>query len=146
MTFLAFTVRPSVVIPDHRPLYKIVQVLLVLYLASYGKKSSMVRLQMFNWALKSSARRDKLASAAQSGELDFPAWGFDPALDTAVALAKADGLLEATTTGVKLTEKGVQFCASAAREDVYDDERALLSKLKISITEKMVQTIVNRWV
>lgn len=146
MTSLAFTVRPSVVIPDHRPLYKIVQILLVLYLASYGKKSSMVRLQMFNWALKSSARRDKLAAAAQSGELDFPAWGFDPALDTAIALAKADGLLETTTTGVKLTERGAQFCASAAREGVYDDERALLSKLKTSITEKMVQTIVNRWV
>ncbi|QUN44445.1 hypothetical protein KEH56_35245 [Burkholderia cenocepacia] len=117
MTFLAFSVRPSVVIPDHRPLYKIVQVLLVLYLASNGKKSSMVRLQMFNWALKSSARRDKLAAAAQSGALDFPAWGFDPALDAAVALAKADGLLEATTTGVKLTEKGAQFCALATREE-----------------------------
>ncbi|OBR53108.1 hypothetical protein [Paraburkholderia tropica] len=146
MTFLAFTVRPSVVIPDHRPLYKIVQVLLVLHLASYGKKSSMVRLQMFNWALKSNARRDKLAVAAQTGELDFPAWGFDPALDTAVALGKADGLLEATTTGVKLTEKGAQLCISATEEELYDDDRALLSKLKTSITEKMVQTIVNRWV
>jgi hypothetical protein len=146
MTSLAFTVRPSVVIPEHRPLYKIVQILLVLQMASHGKKSSMVRLQMFNWVLKSAPRREKLAAAATKGGLDFPAWGFDPALDTAVSLAKADGLVEPTSTGVKLTEKGAQLCAAVVEEELYAEDRGFLATLKTSITEKMVQTIVNRWI
>lgn len=146
MTSLAFIVRPSVVIPEHRPLYKIVQILLVLQMASHGKKSSMVRLQMFNWVLKSAPRREKLAAAATTGGLDFPAWGFDPALDTAVSLARADGLVEPTSTGVKLTAKGAQLCAVVVDEGLYAEDRDFLAMLKTSITEKMVQTIVDRWI
>jgi hypothetical protein len=146
MTSLAFSVRPSVVLPDHRPLYKITQLLLILLLASHGKKSSMARLQMFNWALKDEARRAKLALAAESGELEFPAWGFDPVLDRALSLARADGLVEPTTTGVKLTGEGARFCDSVIEEQLYSEDQALLRKLRTSITEKMVQAIVNQWV
>ncbi|MFM0265079.1 hypothetical protein [Paraburkholderia sediminicola] len=146
MTHLAFTVRPSVVLPDHRPFYKITQLLLVLLLASHGKKSSMVRLQMFNWALKDDARRQKLALASETGELDFPAWGFDPVLDRALSLARADGLVEPTSSGVKLTSEGARFCDTVIKEDLYSEDQALLRKLKTSVTENMVKEIVNRWV
>lgn len=146
MAKVVFTVRPSVVLPDHRPLYKITQLLFVLLLASHGKKSSLVRLQMFNWALKADARRKKLVLAAETGVIEFSAWGFDPVVDRALALAAAEGLVEQTSTGVKLTEKGLIFCSSVIREELYTEDRSFLSALKGGISENMVKTIVNRWV
>jgi hypothetical protein len=146
MTTLAFTVRPSSVLPDHRPLYKITQLLLVLLLASRGKKSSRVRLQLFNWVLKDTDRRNKLVQASQSQEIDFPAWGLDPTLDTALSLAQAGGLVETTAKTVALSEMGKTFCESVLRENLYNDDVDYLRSLGITITEKMVDTIVDRWV
>lgn len=106
----------------------------------------MVRLQLFNWVLKDEKRRAKLTNAPKTGEIDFMAWGFDPALDTALSLANAEGLIESTSTGVKLTHRGVDFCGSVIKEDLYAEDRAFLESLRTSITEKMVQAIVNKWV
>lgn len=146
MAFLEFNVRPSSVLPDHRPLFKITQLLLVLLLASRGRKSSLVRLQLFNWVLKDDARREKLIRAAKSQEIDFPAWGLDPTVQTAMSLAAADGLIDATAKAVVLTDKGSSFCQRALDEQLYDDDAAFLRGLKTSITEKMVDSIVEKWV
>ena len=145
MTSLAFKVRPSAVLPDHRPLYKITQVLLILLLASRGKKSSFVRLQLFNWALKDEARRNKLALASVNKEIEFPAWGLDPTLDTALALAKADALVATTAKVVELTKSGREFCERVLQEHLYEEDAAYLRNLGTSITETMVDAIVNRW-
>lgn len=145
MSHLAFNLRPSVVLPDHRPLYKITQLLLVLMLASHGKKSSAVRLHLFNWILKDGARRTKLTHASVTKSLQFPAWGLDPALDTALAFAKADGLIESTSTGVKLTANGQEFCTRVLKAGLFEEDEAYLKKIGLTITEKMVGTIVERW-
>ena len=146
MSYLAFNLRPSVVLPDHRPLYKITQLLLVLMLASHGKKSSVVRLQLFNWILKDDSRRAKLTQASVTKTLQFPAWGLDPTLDTALAFAKADGLVENTSTGVKLTAHGQGFCTRALKAGLFEEDEAYLKKIGLAITEKMVGAIVERWV
>jgi hypothetical protein len=146
MSYLAFNLRPSVVIPDHRPLYKITQLLLVLMFASHGKKSTVVRLQLFNWILKDSARRTKLSQASVTKSLQFPAWGLDPTLDTALTLAKADGLIESSSTGVKLTVHGQGFCTRALKAGLFEEDEQYLKKIGLSITEKMVTTIVERWI
>ncbi|VVE55517.1 hypothetical protein PCA20602_05025 [Pandoraea capi] len=145
MATLEFNVRPSVVLPDHRPLFKITQLLLVLLLASRGRKSSLVRLQLFNWVLKEDVRREKLVRAAKSQEIDFPAWGLDPAVQKAMTLAAADGLITASAKMVALTNKGSAFCERALEEQLYDDDAAYLRGLKTSITEKMVDNIVEKW-
>ena len=146
MATLEFNVRPSSVLPDHRPLFKITQLLLVLLLASRGRKSSLVRLQLFNWVLKEDARREKLVRAAKSQEIDFPAWGLDPTVQTAMTLAAADGLITANSKTVTLTDKGSTFCQRALEEQLCDDDAAYLRSLKTSITEKMVENIVEKWV
>ncbi|WP_353189886.1 hypothetical protein [Pandoraea pnomenusa] len=146
MATLEFNVRPSTVLPDHRPLFKITQLLLVLLLASRGRKSSLVRLQLFNWVLKDDARREKLVSAAKSQEIDFPAWGLDPAVQKAMTLAAADGLIVATAKSVALTRKGSDLCELALTEKLYDADASYLRGLRTSITEKMVDNIVEKWV
>jgi hypothetical protein len=126
-------------------LYKITQVLLVLLLASRGKRSSFVRLQLFNWVLKEEDRRRKLTLAAVNKEIEFPAWGLDPTLDTALALARANGLVKTTAKVVELTQTGKGYCEHVLRERLYEEDEAYLRSLGISITETMVEAIVNRW-
>src|SRR3546814_3539930 len=63
--WLRFERRPSPVLAEHRPMYKIGQVLLILFLASRGGRSSLPRLQLFNWAMKS-ARSEEHTSELQS--------------------------------------------------------------------------------
>ena len=102
---LRFVRRPSPVLVEHRPLYKITQLLLVLHMSSRGGKSTLPRLHLFNWALKSTDRIQKLLDAAKAKVLHMTAWGFDPALAIAIRFAVAESLVEATSTGYQLTEK-----------------------------------------
>jgi len=145
MSSLAFNLRPSVVLPDHRPLFKITQILLVLLLASHGKKSSLVRLQLLNWVLKDESRRARLLDASTSKVLQLPAWGLDPALDTALSKAQAEGLVDRTKVGIKLSESGRKFCMCALQAGLFEDDAAYLRKLGTAITETMVGAIVERW-
>ncbi|WP_288408871.1 hypothetical protein [uncultured Herbaspirillum sp.] len=140
-----FTIRPSSVLPDHRPLYKITQVLLVLNLASRGKQSSLIRLQLFNWVLKDSERQQKLLTASKEHQISFPAWGVDPVLNKALAFAKADGLILPVAQGFKLSLLGQQFCARVIKNGLFEEDRAFLETIGISVTQKMVDEIVNRW-
>src|SRR6185437_1679400 len=103
---LRFNRRPSPVLPDHRPLYKIGQLLLILRIASRGGKSSSARLQLFNWALKNKDRSAQLAKASAARALAIVAWGFDPALAIALRFAEAEGLVKAHPRGYELTERG----------------------------------------
>src|SRR5687768_14129599 len=101
---LLFQPRPAPVLPEHRPLYKIAQVLLVLHLASRAGKSSLTRLHLFNWAMKSADRGGRLSHAARTKELSVTAWGFDPALAIALRYASAEGLIVTSASGYELTE------------------------------------------
>lgn len=143
---LRFVRRPSPVLVEHRPLYKIAQLLLVLQMSSRGGKSTLPRLHLFNWALKSTDRIQKLLDAAKAKVLHMTAWGFDPALAIAIRFAVAESLVEATSTGYQLTEKGRAFITEALKDvDVFAPERKLLTQIGKDITEGMVEKVAKGW-
>lgn len=143
---LRFIRRPSPVLVEHRPLYKITQLLLVLHMSSRGGKSTLPRLHLFNWALKSTERIQKLVDAAKAKALNMTAWGFDPALAIAIRFAVAEDLVEPTSTGYQLTEKGRLFIAEVLKEaSAFASERKLLTEIGKDITEGMVETVAKEW-
>ncbi|OON62480.1 hypothetical protein B0920_03205 [Massilia sp. KIM] len=143
---LRFVRRPSPVLVEHRPLYKISQLLLVLQMLSRGGKSTLPRLHLFNWALKSTDRIQKLVDAANAKKLSMTAWGFDPALAIAIRFAVAESLIEVTSTGYQLTEKGRGFITEVLKDaDVFAPERRLLIKVGKDITEGMVEKVAKGW-
>lgn len=143
---LRFVRRPSPVLVEHRPLYKITQLLLVLQMSSRGGKSTLPRLHLFNWALKSTDRIQRLLDAAKAKVLHMTAWGFDPALAIAIRFAVAERLVEATTTGYQLTEKGRDFIAEVLKDaDIFAPERKLLAQIGKDITESMVEKVARGW-
>jgi hypothetical protein len=143
---LRFVRRPSPVLVEHRPLYKITQLLLVLHISSRGGKSTLPRLHLFNWALKSTDRIQKLLDAAKAKVLRMTAWGFDPALAIAIRFAVAENLVEATSTGYQLTEKGEAFISEVLKDaDAFASERKLLTQIGKDVTEGMVEKVAKGW-
>ncbi len=143
---LRFERRPSPVLVEHRPVYKISQLLLVLHISSRGGKSTLPRLHLFNWALKRTDRIRKLVDAAKAKVLQITAWGFDPALAIAIRFAVAEDLVQSTSTGYQLSEKGRNFIVEVLKDpDVFASERTLLTEIGKDITEAMVDKVAKGW-
>ncbi|MBW4048798.1 MAG: hypothetical protein HIU89_12985 [Proteobacteria bacterium] len=143
---LRFERRPSPVLAEHRPMYKIGQVLLILSLASRGGKSSLPRLQLFNWAMKSAKRQEQLVLAVGKKVLQVPAWGFDPALAIAVRLAIAEGLVAENSTGYEISDAGELFVKQILKDaDLFGRERLFLSAVGKGLTEGMVEATASGW-
>lgn len=143
---LRFVRRPSPVLVEHRPLYKITQLLLVLQMSSRGGRSTLPRLHLFNWALKKTDRIQKLVDAAEAKVLNITAWGFDPALAIAIRFAVAENMLETTSTGYQITDKGRTFINEVLKDtDAFAPERTLLTKIGKDITEGMVEKVAKGW-
>lgn len=145
MAFLKFSRRPIPVLPEHRSVYKISQILLVLYF-SRSQKSSLLRLHLFNWAMKSSKRMALLQEAARGGELLLPTWGFDPALAIALRYALAERLISQVSNGYQLTDQGKFFIGDALKdEDIFKNEREDIRSVGKLITETMVENVAKDW-
>ena len=143
---LRFERRPSPVLAEHRPMYKIGQVLLILSLASRGGKSSLPRLQLFNWAMKSVKRQQQLVLAIGEKVLQVPAWGFDPALAIAVRLAIAEGLVNENSTGYEISVDGEFFVKEILKNtDLFGRERSFLSAVGKGLTEGMIEATASGW-
>jgi len=143
---LLFERRPSPVLVEHRPVYKISQLLLVLHITSRGGKSTLPRLHLFNWALKRTDRIWKLVDAAKAKVLRITAWGFDPALAIAIRFAIAEDLMQPTSTGYQLSEKGRNFIVEVLKDsDAFASERILLKEIGKDVTEAMVDKVAKGW-
>ena len=143
---LRFQRRPAPVLPEHRPLYKIAQIVLILHLACRGGKSSLAKLHLFNWAFKKSDRAERLSQAARTKVLNVAAWGFDPALAIALRYSCAEGLTTTTGGTYELTDLGRVFANSIIdQSDTLADEKKLLQRTGKNITEAMVDAVAKGW-
>ncbi|NHZ97365.1 hypothetical protein [Massilia sp. CCM 8734] len=143
---LKFTRRPSPILPEHRLIYKITQILLMLYYSRAGK-SSLLRLHLLNWASKTQQRMQHLRIAVQKRSLSLPTWGFDPAVPIALRYAQAEGLIMQTSTGYQLEEFGRKFIKNVLEDpSIFQVEREGLMEIGKGITEGMVNSVARDWV
>ncbi|MDB6049236.1 MAG: hypothetical protein JWR17_1982 [Pseudomonas sp.] len=146
MMKLKFTQRPMPVLAEHRTLYKISQILLVLHLCGRAEKCSLLKLHLFNWALKSERRLASLKEASRKGVLTLPVWGFDPALAIALKFALEDQLVTALSTGVEISAKGQDFLSFLLKDkDLLSPEKTSLRIIGKGISEKMVDSVAKGW-
>lgn len=130
---------------EYRPLYKIAQILLVLYLSSRGGKSTLIRLQLFNWVLKDNCRSEILINASESGDLNVSVWGLDPSLNSAIQFALAEHLVERYSNGIKITKHGKEYAEKIKNDEGFQDTVTFLSKVEKGITESMILQISESW-
>ena len=133
------------VLAEHRPIYKITQILLVLHLASRGKKSSLIRLHLFSWVLKDERRKEILTASVRQDKILFGVWGVDPAVNISLQYAEAEGLIEKAGLSYRLTIRGVEYASKIDGEIALKDDYLFLESLGPKVTEGMVQDIVGEW-
>ena len=87
-----------------------------------------------------------LRDASKGGTLLLPTWGFDPALAIALRYATAEQLVNQTSNGYQLADKGSEFVAEALKDkEIFSQERLDLATLGKQVTETMVENVVKDW-
>jgi hypothetical protein len=146
MSKLSFIQRRSPVLAEHRNIFKISQILLILHLCSRSGKASIPKLQLFNWALKKPHRQASLLNSTESSGLSITAWGFDPVLTIALKFAVAENLIDITSTGYGITDYGLIFAEKImADTSLLKNEKKSLSAIGKSINESMIEAITKSW-
>jgi hypothetical protein len=136
---LTYTERPVSLPAELRPLWKISCILLVLKLNCVREKSSLSKLQLFNWGMSSPDNMKNLVDFGTSRDRkSLPdVIPLDPSINRAVALAVADGLVELDKSGrVMLSNKGNTLVHWILNdEDIFRTEKEVLAMIGKSITE-----------
>lgn len=146
-TPFVFNGRPESIPGDLRPLWRIGVLLLMLYMASWGKKSSFGRLHVLNWALRSDEGRDALLGILE-GRLNpgTVVVRIEPSLNRAVDFAHGEGLLKKVGGDrVQLTSTGEAEAKRILDQDeLFARERRYLEQVGKRLTEALVTDLFGR--
>lgn len=142
---LVFRSRPEAIPGDLRPIWRICVVLLILELASRGKKSSISKLHVLNWAIRSKENQKVLLQIIE-GEIapDSISIRVEPSLDRAVNLAHGEELIDFVSgKSIRLTWQGENAAKRIIDlENVFLDEKNFLLEVgKGKLTEAVVNDL-----
>ena len=142
---LVFRSRPESIPGDLRPVWRICVILLILELASRGKKSSISKLHVLNWAIRSKENQ-KVLRQIINGEMspDSISVRVEPSLDRAVSLAYGEELVEFVGgKNIRLTWQGESAVKKIiGLEDVFLEEKSFLLEIGKS---KLTETVVTEF-
>lgn len=127
-----FTRRPMAIAAELRPDWKIGAVLLILHLSSHGGKSSLRRLHILNWALRSSKNRAEFEQVREHQQPLFSfQFRFEPALGRAINLAVGEKLIEwVGGDRLQITAKGKRWVTEILKDEaVMQEERDFLQRI-----------------
>ena len=141
-----FTRRPMAIAAELRPDWKIGAVLLILHLSSHGGKSSLRRLHILNWALRSSKNRAEFEQVREHQQPLFSfQFRFEPALGRAINLAVGEKLIEwVGGDRLQITAKGKRWVTEILKDEgVMQEERDFLERIGKSITEPVATEMIT---
>lgn len=144
---LTFTDRPVSLYPSYRPMYKISLILMILHYNGYSGKSSLLKLHLFSWALKSNKNLNALKEFVTSNykkSIDF--FGIELTLNRALNLAYAQQLIGFEKGNYYLLEKGQEFIKVIIEDkELFVFEKQVLSLVGKKISEKKIAKLINHW-
>lgn len=135
---IRFKKRPNAVAPDFRPGWKVSLLLLILQLGSRGGKSSLTRLHVLNWAVRSARHQEELLATLKSEAPLFSfSVRFEPAFSRAIDLAAAARLVSwVGGNRIVLTAKGSEIARMLKKNsDVFLPESSFLESVGKGVTE-----------
>lgn len=144
---LTFTDRPISLYPSYRPMYKISLILMILHYNGYGGKSSLLKLHLFSWALKSDKNLEALKEfVASNFTRDINFFGIELTLNRALNLAYAQKLISVEKGNYFLLDKGNEFVNVIIEDkELFFVEKQVLSFIGKKITEKKITQLTNHW-
>jgi hypothetical protein len=141
-----FKRRPIAIAAELRPDWKMGALLLIVHLSSRGGESSLRRLHILNWALRSPTNR---AEFEQIREHQHPLFSFqfrfEPALGRAINLAVGEKFLEwVGGDRLQITAKGKRWITDVMKdESVMYQEREFLNRIGKDITEAIATEMIT---
>lgn len=146
MANITFKQKPSPVLPEHRPIYKMAQAVCIIGYTGRGSKASTLKINLINWALHKKERQKILVEACAKKTIPFAAWGFDPALAIALLLCEAESLTLRTHNGHELTDKGKVFFERIDKDgDLLNLEKEFLKSIGKKLTEELIENESKNW-
>jgi hypothetical protein len=141
-----FRRRPMPIAAELRPDWKIATLLLILQISSNAGKSSLKRLHVLNWALRSARHREEFDQARANPQSLFGfQFRFEPAFARAIDLAVGDEL--AAWVGgdrLQITPKGKRWIQELLKdESIFQDERAFLKRIGKTISESSASSMIS---
>lgn len=145
--YITFTERELPMYVNYRPMYKVSQILMILYYNGYAGKASLLKLHLFSWGLKSydnlNTLKDFVTSNYQN-KLHF--FGIESTLNRALNLAYAEKLVDFDRGNYSLLEKGRKFAEVIDKDEtLFSNEKQVLKLIGKKIPEKIINELVNRW-
>jgi len=141
-----FTRRPMAIAAELRPDWKMAALLLILQLSSRGGKSSLRRLHILNWALRSPRNRAEFEQVREHQQPLFSfQFRFEPALGRAINLAVGEKLMEwVGDNRLQITVKGKRWIADITKdESVMYQEREFLKRIGKDFTETFATEMIT---
>jgi hypothetical protein len=137
-----FKRRPLPIEAELRPDWKIATLLLILQISSRGGGSSLKRLHVLNWSIRSPRFRIEF-----EGNLKTPlplfklSIRFEPAFSRAIDLAVGESLVEwVKGKRLKITAKGRSWVEDILKDDsLMRDEKDFLLRIGKSVTEEIAE-------
>ncbi|MBD2234402.1 hypothetical protein [Phormidium tenue] len=142
----SFQKRPSPLYYPYRTVWGISILVLILHVCSRGKRSSITRLHILNWATRNSENQTKIVELLE-GRLSRTSLivSHDPGFDRAIEYSIAEGL--AVVEGkarIKLVAKGIQMAKEIMSiEDCLLEEKVFLQKKGSSLTEGLSASLLK---
>ncbi|AIZ40347.1 hypothetical protein [Cellulophaga baltica] len=145
--YISFNERKTPLYPSYRPMYKVSQILLILYYNGYAGKASLLKLHLFSWALKSYENMNTLKEFVTSNyEQELHFFGIESTLNRALNLAYAEKLIDFDNGSYKLLEKGKTFAEEMIEDEtLFTNEKQILSLIGKKIPEKIINNLINHW-
>jgi hypothetical protein len=141
-----FIRRPMAIAAELRPDWKICALLLILHLSSRGGRSSLRRLHILNWALRSAQNRAEFEQVREHQQPLFSfQFRFEPALGRAINLAAGEKLVEwVGGNRLQITAKGKRWITEVIKdESVMQEEREFLTRIGKDITETLATEMIK---
>lgn len=139
-----FRARPTAVPGDLRPAWRIGLIVMLLKQCCRQQRSSLTRLHVLNWAVRSESNVQNLMSLL-SGRFspDTLIVRFDPAVNRAVDFAIGEGLIARPDGArVQLTALGHTFAEQIVEhDDLFIAEKKFTAALKTKVSEALVDTL-----
>lgn len=145
---ISFVKRDIPIPADYRPMYKIGHLVLILNMACWSNKATLMKLHFLSWAIKS-AKNMKLVDSWILNDFknDYHIWGMEPTVNRAITYMVAEGIAEQIDGEYSITEKGVLLFKKMKKDkEIFTLEKIFLAKLgKTTISEKTIKQLVSKF-
>lgn len=145
---ITFSKKPISIPPEYRPSYSIALIVLILKKCCQGSKSSLLKLHLINWALKSNENKDSIKKFIRSNYNESSkTWGIEPSLNRALNFSVHEGICKIENGKYLLEEKGDIFYSKILADSNFLNEEIEFLKFlgKRKITDNRIESIYKKW-